>query len=234
MGVVNEAVEDGVGISWVADEGMPFVDRDLAGEDGRAAPVAFLEDLVEITTAAVEGFEAPIVENEELDAGETTQTSSVVVARSRNVGVEDWHAIGGRPLRNLAIELVVEDRTHRTVGRGADLDRPRRGGFETIGAERPHQPHDAKAGAESLLGVGLALQDQLAERGGSWTDRSGLAADADCGDDCQGSPGLLHLPEADQSDLPRVWPVAPGRAQGDSVRSDRVSLRAQPAAIAAD
>jgi hypothetical protein len=78
MGVVNEAVEDGVGICRVADEGVPFVDRDLAGEDGRAAPVAFLEDLVEITTAAaVEGFEAPIVENEELDAGETTQNASI-------------------------------------------------------------------------------------------------------------------------------------------------------------
>jgi hypothetical protein len=28
------------------------------------------------------------------------------------------------------------------------------------------------------LGVGPALQDQLAERGGSWADRSGLAANA--------------------------------------------------------
>jgi hypothetical protein len=31
---------------------MPFVDRDLAGEDGRAAAVAFLEDLVEIVAGA--------------------------------------------------------------------------------------------------------------------------------------------------------------------------------------
>jgi hypothetical protein len=28
MGVVNEVVEDGVGISRVANEGVPFVDRD--------------------------------------------------------------------------------------------------------------------------------------------------------------------------------------------------------------
>jgi hypothetical protein len=33
MGVVNEPVEDGVGISRVADEGVPFVDGDLARED---------------------------------------------------------------------------------------------------------------------------------------------------------------------------------------------------------
>src|ERR1700731_1743608 len=78
MGVVNEAVEDGVGISRVADEGVPFVDRDLAGEDGRAAPVAFLEDFVEVTTGTgVERFEAPIVENEELDAGEAAQDAGI-------------------------------------------------------------------------------------------------------------------------------------------------------------
>ena len=65
MGVVNEAVEDGVGISRVADKGVPFVDRDLAGEDGRAASVAFLEDLVAVTTGSgIERFEAPIVEDE--------------------------------------------------------------------------------------------------------------------------------------------------------------------------
>ena len=34
MGVVDEAVEDGVGIGRVADDPMPFVDRDLAGQDG--------------------------------------------------------------------------------------------------------------------------------------------------------------------------------------------------------
>src|ERR1700731_719790 len=108
----------------------------------------------------------------------STAFSSVVVARSANIGVEDWHAIGGRPLCRLAVEFFVEDRAHRTVGQGADPDCPRGGGFETIGAEWPHQPHDAQAGPEALLRVGPALQDQLAERGGSWADRSGLAANA--------------------------------------------------------
>src|SRR6266567_8320431 len=31
---------------------MPFVDRDLAGENGRAAAVAFFEDLVEVSAGA--------------------------------------------------------------------------------------------------------------------------------------------------------------------------------------
>src|ERR1700730_7227821 len=95
----------------------------------------------------------------------STAFSSVVVARSADIGVEDRHAIDGRPLRSLAIELVVTDGAPRTVGQGADLDCPRGGGFEAIGAERPHQPHDAEASAEALFGMGPALQDQLAERG---------------------------------------------------------------------
>src|ERR1700749_1853292 len=108
----------------------------------------------------------------------STAFSSVVVARSANVGVEDWHAIGGRLLRRVAIELVVEDRAHRAVGQRADLDRPRGGGFQAIGAEWAHQPGDDEARTEPLLRVGPALQDQPAERGGGGADRSGLAANA--------------------------------------------------------
>jgi hypothetical protein len=55
VGVVNEPVKDGVGVSRVANEGVPFVDRDLAGEDGRAAPIAFLEDLAPAKDPALAG-----------------------------------------------------------------------------------------------------------------------------------------------------------------------------------
>src|SRR4029450_13677042 len=78
MGVVNEAVEDSVGVCGVADKGVPFVDGDLTGENGRTAPIAFLEDLVEVTTGTgIEWFGAPIVEDQELDAGETAQDAGV-------------------------------------------------------------------------------------------------------------------------------------------------------------
>jgi hypothetical protein len=57
---------------------MPFVDGDLAGEDRRAATVTFLEDLVEVTTgSSIERFEAPIVEDQELDAGEAAQDAGI-------------------------------------------------------------------------------------------------------------------------------------------------------------
>jgi hypothetical protein len=74
VSVVDETVEDGVGVGRVADHGVPFVDRDLAGEDGRAAAIAFLEDLVEIVAGAgVERFETPIIEDQQLDAGEALE-----------------------------------------------------------------------------------------------------------------------------------------------------------------
>jgi cyclohexyl-isocyanide hydratase len=81
---------------------VPFVDRDLAGEDGRASPVTFLEDLVEVTTAvAVEGFEAPIVEDEELDAGETAQNAGIaaITAGERELGQE----LGNPLIENRAV-----------------------------------------------------------------------------------------------------------------------------------
>src|SRR5437763_8408034 len=95
MGVVNEAVEDGVGICRIA-EGVPFVDGDLAGEDGRAAAIAFLEDLVEVATGAgVERFEALIVADEELDAGETPQNAGMAAITA---GEREFGEARGNPL----------------------------------------------------------------------------------------------------------------------------------------
>ena len=91
MSVVDEAIENGIGVSRVADHLVPFVDRDLAGEDGRSSAVAFFEDLVEIAAGSgVERVEAPIVQDEELDAGEAAHDAGVasVAAREREVGKE--------------------------------------------------------------------------------------------------------------------------------------------------
>src|SRR5260221_2996296 len=88
----------------------------------------------------------------------------MVVAGSADIGVEDRDDVGWRWVRGLAIELVVEDRAHRTVGQRADLDGARGRRFEAIGAERPHQAHDAETGTEALFGMRPALQDQLAYR----------------------------------------------------------------------
>src|SRR3954447_10079662 len=82
--------------SWVADDLMPFVDRHLAGQDGRAAAVAFFEDLVEIAAGAgIERIKAPIIENEELGAGEGSHDAGMapVAAGQREIGEQLGNAL---------------------------------------------------------------------------------------------------------------------------------------------
>lgn len=78
MGVVDDAIEDGVGVGRIADDLVPFIDGDLAGEDGRAATVALFEDVVEVAAGAgVEGIETPIVEDEELGTVEASHDAGI-------------------------------------------------------------------------------------------------------------------------------------------------------------
>jgi hypothetical protein len=71
MCVVDEAVEDGVGDGGVGDDLVPVIDRDLAGDDGRSALMAVVDDFEEIAPLlAGERGEAPIVEDEQIDAGQ--------------------------------------------------------------------------------------------------------------------------------------------------------------------
>ena len=87
--------------------------------------------------------------------------------------------------------------------------------------------------ARGVRRVMIGIQSGPREAGSQWLPCRTWwpVGDADCGDDCRGSSGLFDSQEADQGIMPRV---SQSRAQGDSVRSDRVSRRASPAAIAAD
>lgn len=44
MGVVNEAIEDGIGVGPVSDQFMPSGDGELTGKEGRAAAISILQD----------------------------------------------------------------------------------------------------------------------------------------------------------------------------------------------
>ena len=48
---MDEAVQDGVGVSRIADELMPVFNRNLAGDDRRAPAIPVFQDLQEIMTA---------------------------------------------------------------------------------------------------------------------------------------------------------------------------------------
>src|SRR4051794_39511462 len=101
MGVVDQAVEDGIGVGRVSNHLMPFIDRDLAGENGRAAAVAFFEDLVEVPAgASVEGIKTPIIEDEELRAIEAAHDAGIasIAAGERQIGEQLWDALEHRSI----------------------------------------------------------------------------------------------------------------------------------------
>ena len=76
MGVVDEAVEDGVGVGGVADEPVPVGDGDLAGDERRSSAVAVLEDFEEVVAGLRgQGFETPVVEDQEVDGAEAFETA---------------------------------------------------------------------------------------------------------------------------------------------------------------
>ena len=61
---MDQAVEDGISVGWVTDQRVPLINGKLAGDDGRMAAVAVLEDLQEVVAGrGVERLEAPVVES---------------------------------------------------------------------------------------------------------------------------------------------------------------------------
>ena len=67
MGIVDETVQDGVGIGGVTDDTVPGGYGELAGNDRRSAAVAVLKDFQKIVTGLfVERLETPVVQNQEL------------------------------------------------------------------------------------------------------------------------------------------------------------------------
>ena len=78
MGVVDEAVEDGVGVGGVADDVVPGGHGKLGGDDRRSTPVAFFEDFEQVVAGAgVERLEAEVVEDEEIGATEGFQKAGM-------------------------------------------------------------------------------------------------------------------------------------------------------------
>src|SRR6266403_4141554 len=96
VGIVNETVEDGVGVSGIADYFVPAVDGELGSDHRGAASVAFLEDFQEIVPGGgVEGLQAPIVEDQKVGAAEVAQKPGMatVAARQRKLLEQPRHAL---------------------------------------------------------------------------------------------------------------------------------------------
>jgi hypothetical protein len=96
VGVVNEAIEDGIGVGGIADDFVPAVDRKLGRDHRGAAPVAFLEDFQEVVPGGgVERLQPPIVEDQEVGAAEVAQQPRManIAARQRKFLETPRHAL---------------------------------------------------------------------------------------------------------------------------------------------
>jgi hypothetical protein len=110
MGVVDEAVQDGVGVGGIANELMPGGQRELGGDDRRPAAVSLLEDFEEVVTGAgVEGLEAEVVEDEEIGAAERLDEARMAAV-----------ATGERQVVAELRPAVIEDRAIVAAGSVAD------------------------------------------------------------------------------------------------------------------
>ena len=82
LAVVDETVEDGIGVSGISDHLVPFIDRQLAGYDGGVAAVALFENLKQIVTRlGGERLKSPIVQDEQLDAGQGAEEPTIAELR---------------------------------------------------------------------------------------------------------------------------------------------------------
>ena len=65
MGMMHEPIEDGIAEGGVADNVMPVIDGELAGDEGGAPTVAVLEHLEEISAfGLVEGLEPEVIDEQ--------------------------------------------------------------------------------------------------------------------------------------------------------------------------
>src|SRR6516164_7583095 len=90
MRVVDDAVEDRVGEGRFADQIVPAVDRDLAGDQRGATAVAVLDDLQQVVTLlGAERLKTPVVEDQELDAAEGTHQARVTAVAARQCEIAE-------------------------------------------------------------------------------------------------------------------------------------------------
>ena len=109
----------GVGKSWIGDDLVPALDRQLTGNENRTSIVAVLDDLEQI--AALFGIEllwSPVVENEEIDARKSAQelrVSSVAAGeceshkQSRHAVIKDGEVLAAGLVTERAGEPAFAD-----------------------------------------------------------------------------------------------------------------------------
>jgi hypothetical protein len=104
VSVVNETVQDGVAQGRIANDVVPMFDGDLAGDDGRGAPVAIIEDLQKVAPLGrIENRKAPVIEDQQLNAADGFEQAAIAaVASSKGKRLEQTRNIfTKRPLKRV-------------------------------------------------------------------------------------------------------------------------------------
>src|ERR1700676_1722943 len=108
IGIVDDAIQDGVREGRLADDVVPFISGKLAGDERRAVAMAVLDDLHQIASLAGGGpLRAPVVEDQQIGFDQRTkQAREATVAvgefqigeQPRHAGVDDRVAVPTRLL----------------------------------------------------------------------------------------------------------------------------------------
>jgi len=78
VSVVYEPIEDGVPEGGLADDIVPVLERELAGDAGSVAAVAVFEDFEEVAALRIgQGREPEVVEDEEVDLAEALEEPGI-------------------------------------------------------------------------------------------------------------------------------------------------------------
>src|SRR5579872_1119712 len=109
IGVVDQAVQNGIGEGGVTDEVVPVIDRDLAREERRPPAGAIVDHLEEIAPVTVsDGRHAPIVKHDQLRLAEvreefpvgaiSVRADEILVQEARKPEVAHTVALAARTL----------------------------------------------------------------------------------------------------------------------------------------
>src|SRR5260370_6611236 len=110
MGAMDDAVENGVGQRWIANDFMPAIDRDLAGDQQGSPVVAIIDDLEQIAALlGIERFRCTIVDDQQAGALERAPQARqpALGARRAKIGEQARGALGEHR-KTLAACLVAE------------------------------------------------------------------------------------------------------------------------------
>ena len=74
MGVVDQAIQDGIGQGGIPDLGVPFIHRELRGHEGGTEAVTIFEEFQEVPALFVgQGGYSPVIQGDQVGFGQGGQ-----------------------------------------------------------------------------------------------------------------------------------------------------------------